>query len=35
MDISSVIELLKLVEAIAKLIKFIAETLKKREKKPP
>jgi len=35
MEISFVIELLKLVEAIAKIIKFIVETLKKHEKKPP
>jgi len=35
MDISTVIEWLKLVEVIAKLISFLVEKLKKREKKPP
>ena len=42
MDFSSVIEIVKLVntlakmiEAIVKLVKLIRETLKKREKKPP
>jgi hypothetical protein len=35
MDISTVIELLKLLKALGKLIAFIVKALKKREKKPP
>jgi hypothetical protein len=35
MDISNVIEFLKLAEVVAKLIKLLVDMLKKREKKPP
>jgi len=35
MELSTVIELLKLLKALGKLIAFVVKTLKKREKKPP
>ena len=35
MDFSNLVELFKLLEALAKLIAFIVKTLKMREKKPP